>query len=215
MLNGIVKRLGRLLKGARGYTLIEVGTVVAITATLAAIAIPVAVDKIREGKVTRAEGEVRALATAIGNFRKDTGLWPAYEGTGEAVENQNFFTVLATDSANYPAGVSGVGALTGWDLDAATTASKVDDPNNHLFVDNPGGNSGAYATFSAWNGPYMEKLGADPWGRSYMVNVKGFHSSTGGYGWVISAGPDRVLETDTDDTEPQGDDVGVMLYKKP
>ena len=67
-----------------GYTLIEVAAVVAITATMAAVVVPIAVDKVKEGKAVAAKQECQALAAAIAGFNKDTGFYPAYDGTNPA-----------------------------------------------------------------------------------------------------------------------------------
>lgn len=33
-------------------------------------------------------------------------------------------------------------------------------------------------------------------------------------GWILSAGPNRILETPPNATEPVGDDVGMILFSR-
>ena len=61
-----------------------------------------------------------------------------------------------------------------------------------------------------WKGPYLQELGADPWGCRYLVNVHGF-ATTKERAWVLSAGPNRKVETGVADTSPQGDDIAIFL----
>ena len=58
-----------------GYTLIEVAAVVAVTATLGAIVVPIAVDKTNQGKVVAARESTKSIGDAITGFVKDTLRW--------------------------------------------------------------------------------------------------------------------------------------------
>lgn len=224
-----MKGILRLFRGLRGYTLIEVAAVVAVTATLAAVAVPVAVDKVKQGKISKAMGDVKGIAAAISDFQKDTGLWPAYDGDNViTVVSQTYFRTLASID------LGGVGTDINFRLPEIdpgvkrwVTTGEIDDVGNHLSVDKPGGDIGGTgarngvgaATYAAklynWKGPYIETIGTDPWNRSYMVNVKGFYDYYSGYGWIISAGPNQILETDVGNNTLQGDDIGMMLYRRP
>ncbi len=64
---------------------------------------------------------------------------------------------------------------------------------------------------AAWKGPYLDAVPIDPWGRSYLVNLRAIRS--GDRLWVISAGPDGVVETNPRDVVLAGDDVGVILVE--
>ena len=52
--------------------------------------------------------------------------------------------------------------------------------------------NGCYAP--NWRGPYMAMVTADPWGHSYVSNAKSF-AVAGQPVWIISAGPDGLLQT--------------------
>ncbi|MBI1851834.1 MAG: type II secretion system protein GspG [Planctomycetes bacterium] len=61
-----------------------------------------------------------------------------------------------------------------------------------------------------WAGPYIRPVAADPWGRAFVVNVRAYaHGDE--RPWVLSAGPDGVIETRANDVEPRGDDLGVPV----
>jgi hypothetical protein len=71
---------------------------------------------------------------------------------------------------------------------------------------------------NAWRGPYLLNLPADPWGNTFLVNVaKGDPAlSPKKSVFVISAGPNGILETSSDAlatsvVTPAGDDVIVRI----
>ena len=67
---------------------------------------------------------------------------------------------------------------------------------------------GLVAEGSGWNGPYLESVPIDPWGHSYvLLGIE--HESD--HLWVISAGPDQVLQTNASHRSLQGDDCGIRM----
>ncbi len=78
-----------------------------------------------------------------------------------------------------------------------------------------------------WDGPYTspDEVGPDPWNNRYLVNVGLLDASQGPQAasgtvksavWVISAGPNGILETPFNQsiastTVPGGDDIGARL----
>jgi hypothetical protein len=76
-----------------------------------------------------------------------------------------------------------------------------------------------------WNGPYLtSSIGADAWNNRYAINVGLFDASLGTQTaagvtkdsvWVISAGPNGVLETayaqPLTTAQASGDDIAVKL----
>ncbi|MDO8724391.1 MAG: type II secretion system protein [Syntrophales bacterium] len=215
MLNRLFSTIKRGFKkiGKCGYTLIEVTAVVAITSTLAAVVIPVAVDKMRDGKKAGALEECKYIGTAILAFYKDSGEWPARKGA-----SANFYQFLRSGeqsgdlfgATNDP--ISGIALPTGY-----TTDDDIDLLQNHLVLDKPGTVVNDYKTKKVnWKGPYVTDLAGkrDPWGNNYIVYVKPMYtpdvSSAPPYGWVLSAGPNNKLETNITDGSPKGDDIGFM-----
>ena len=218
-----IKRGSRKI-GQRGYTLIEVAAVVAITATLAAVVVPIAVDKVKEGKAVAAKQECQALAAAISGFYKDTGFYPAFNGAfPSATTTLVYFKVLRSGGASADDGASTVGGAAHDPINAGTkwlTVGAVDLLENHLVKDNPNNAPNGYRDYNFnWKGPYSESLASkrDPWGNNYLVYVKAMHTASTGnnvkeYGWIISAGPNGILETGVKDKDLGNDDIGVMLF---
>ncbi len=231
------KKLYKALKERKGFTLPEVAAVVAITGTLAAIVVPVAVDQIEKGRQARAAMDVKGIAQGLNAFFSDTGEWPDRKGT-----DPDFYEVLR--SGNIDADFDLFATATGGNVEDPeksgtswfATSGTVDTLVNHLTLDNPGGttttaNSDYVDNEVNWNGPYMPQVFNDPWGRNYLVYVKAFTQGTensdgsGGdiYVWIISGGPNENLETnvtspilnDLPDTNlsTTADDVGRMVFR--
>jgi len=209
-----IKRGSRKI-GQCGYTLIEVAAVVAITATLAAVIIPIAVDKVQDGKLVAAKLDIQTIAAGITAFNKDTGVWPVYKAaSGSAVP-----TVLRSGTAEGTPDVIETNESIktgddGFDPNATISALWTSAKFAHLdsqLVTKPDGLSGS----NNWKGPYVESFKKrDPWGNNYLVYVKAMHApeTTKEYGWIISAGPDGVLQTGPTDSVIKGNDIGLMLF---
>ena len=218
-----IKRGFRRIGKEGGYTLIEVTAVLAVTSVLAAVVIPIAVEKIKKGGETGAIEDCKYISAAIASFYADTGVWPAKSGA-----TANYFNVLRSgptnDTTTDPDFVDS-GVKDTW---AYMTPGKVDHLENHLVVDNPGGSLGLdppngdyrdQIPKADWKGPYIERMRrVDPWGKNYLVYVKGMHTgdplNSLNSGWVLSAGPNLKVDTKTSDAAPQGDDIGVIVYRK-
>lgn len=204
----VIKNAFRVL-GEKGYTLIEMAAVVAVTATLAAVVVPIAADKVKEGKLVAARQDCQQIGTAITSFYKDTSEWPARDGT-----SHNHSQLLRSGASNGtdPVTVSG----DGWHA-AKDTSDLLD---NHLVL--PGGSNKDYLTNNInWKGPYAESFQKrDPWGNNYLVYVKpmytltltGTGTGTAEYGWIISAGPNGTIDTSVTSSSIVTDDIGVMLF---
>lgn len=185
----------------RGFTLIEVIVVAAIIAILAGILVPMIFNQIDESKVARATADVKTIQSAILLFHKDTGEWPNRDGA--ATRNG---TIMQT-GGSMPLGPGG-GALVGWDTNSTVV---MDD----IFVTNGPANAGWFpvksSTSPGWGGPYGTAFTADPWGKSYVVNVKDFGTS-GARIFIISAGADGNLDTQLPgDTAVNANDIGTIL----
>ena len=222
----LLKKWSKALRSRKGYTLIEVAAVVAVTATLGAVVIPIVIDKAQEAKVVAAREGTKAIGLAITAFYKDTGHWPA-AGSGSG-SGTAFYNVLRSGGESGSLGVATHdprNASSVWSGTGVVTTN-VDNLDNHLVRDNPGG---TYADTTAqnntylnslklnWKGPYAESFGrADPLGNNYLVYVTAMRTPSTGvtkqYGWIISAGPNAALETKVTDSALKGDDIGYALY---
>lgn len=224
----LLKKWFKKLQTNMGYTLVEVAAVVAITATLGAVVVPIAVDKTTEGKLAAARADTQAIGNAITTFYKDMGQWPAaslLSNTGTSTyyaalrTGTDYDFVLGTTNNHDPNLASTFASSSNG---GAWTSLVTDHLNHHLVVDNPGGSqggeNGGYKDRKwNWKGPYSESFDKrDPWGNNYLVYVKAMYNATSGstkeYGWIISAGPNAKLETGVKDNVLQGDDVGYAHY---
>lgn len=191
-----------------GFTLIEVVTVLAILSVLAAVLIPLTIRDIDKSRITAAQKDTQAIATAIVKFHIDEQpLWPVYSNyAGSPTPNVYILRTLTGDDAT--ANNNGV-----W-LTATT-----DEFEDQLRDNTPGYPS------SKWKGPYMGEFRADPWGRRYYAAVGSiFDNGAWAAGanpaeaWVISPGPNGNIDTDpkgTLNSDPPGgttaDDIGFLI----
>lgn len=173
-----------------GFTLIEIVIVIAVIAILAGIATPSIVKNIQDSRIARTKSDTKEIAATIASFYKDTGRWPATDGT-------NPVTLLQTDSSTMPTVDTGV---TGWGGTADTFADQLID------------NAPAYGTTGefAWRGPYQIEFGDDPWGKAFVCNVGNLSAASTTPVYVLSAGPDGVLQTSAGGLL-SGDDIGFRI----
>lgn len=175
----------------RGFTLIEVIVVAGIIAILAGILVPMIFNQIDESRKTRALADCKSIQTAIMTFRKDTGVWPNKSNPTTAN-----ISMLSGDGTAIPDADL---AAQGFDV---TTRQMYGD---HLKTDD----NGAYGT--SWKGPYLNKVEPDPWNNTYITNALNFNDNPATPVWILSAGPDGVLNTTSTNTQTLGDDVGILI----
>lgn len=183
------------LSNNKGFTLIEVIVVAGIIAILAGILVPLIFKEIDEAKLTRAAADVKSISTAILVLRKDTGSWPVSASCEPTV-------TLLNGSGTMPA----FSVAANWDQSAFNIF------DYYLNTDD----NGCWTACSAnnnvkpcWGGPYMAKVTADPWGNAYVTNASEFLST--GNVWVISAGPNGIVDTGRGANDLSGDDIGVRI----
>jgi len=169
-----------------GFTLVEVIVVAGIIAILAGILVPLILKEIDESRVSRAHGDIRGISAALIVLKKDTGKWPDLDGSCNSV------ITLLQGSGPIPANAAAMS------FDTTT----VDD-----FYSFFGGDNGCFGT--KWKGPYMARVQEDPWGNTYLSNVSGFAAN--GPVWLLSAGPNGVVDTNATGRTLGGDDIGIMI----
>ncbi len=176
-----------IIKGKGGFTLIEVIVVAGIIAILAGILVPLIFKEIDKARITRATADTKSIQTAIMVFRKDTSKWPA----------------LAEDCTTKVTLLEGRGNPPTNDINSFGYDTSVTRSLNDYFQSNNG-------CYPNWKGPYMAVVTADLWGRKYYKNAKQFNTNR--IVWIISAGPNGILETDPQSTmQPVGDDIGIVI----
>jgi type II secretory pathway pseudopilin PulG len=226
--------LRRLFKDPRGVSLYETTAVVAMTAIVAAVALPVAMDRVENAKEARIAGETLSITNAMMKFFEDTGRWP---GEAEIRTPGNAACFLQTGvPANDPAkGTLLPDARTLGGMDARDLLGRTCDTltvTNTLNINDYLVRKPSVVDYPNWHGPYMEPIASDPWDRAYVINVLplifsgtvddpgiGRFADAGGklgFAWILSVGPDRLLQTAFTAAEIAGgsDDVGKNLGKR-
>lgn len=221
----LIMKWMRALKNERGYvSLTEAAATTAVGLTLAAVAAPVIINVGDDAKGSRARQDTVAIQQAISKFVADVGEFPIRGTAGTqvvmpsnkaAAEAGNLNAVSCERTGDTP----GNDPILTIESDCANQTGSGNFLNHHLAFDKDSRGLG-YAAGSInapkrnWNGPYMKELQTDPWGRNYIVYTRGMHQSAVGgvqtYAWILSAGPDGVLETTKFDSTVRGDDVGTL-----
>lgn len=204
---------------ARGLTLPEAIVTVAVVSLVAAVLAPVLSRHLADARRSRAQNEVRVIAAALATFYKDVGRWPTMDATGAwrrvtTLRSAEADVVRAPGCTPAPGPEAAVRA-NGWDSDPARP--EVDFLGNHLQDNRPGGRAAYPVTGDRpWRGPYLKHIVNDPWNTPYMVSIAATDPASGiDKGFVLSAGPNRVMDTPfaaTRATAVAGDDIGVAFF---
>jgi general secretion pathway protein G len=101
---------------------------------------------------------------------------------------------LLSGAGNLPAGLGEAG----FDTDVASSY------DSHFSADV----NGCYAP--NWKGPYMALVAADPWGNTYITNAGNFPVE-GQPVWILSAGPNKRMDTTANSATLLGDDIGLRM----
>lgn len=190
-------RGGGRLRTARGFAATESAAVIASMAVLVGTAGPRVQEYIQTAKTTKAHGDVRVIAVSFIRLFNDVGSLRSAKALPGAALLVSDGKVPQTETP----------ATTPWS-DTATPA--VQPIASHLVDNAAGYSTGQYAQ---WRGPYVEGLGADPWGARYGVNVQLLNGNTPGIAVVLSAGPNGIVETPfrLEKLPLDGDDVIAMV----
>ena len=211
-------------KQSKGFTLVEVMAVVAVGATLASGVSPIVFDQINEAKIARARVDVQVIGTGLGLMYINSGYFGSWNSKISSTPAQNLTYLrsgsgAAVDLGGHPQDPKA-------DLWTGAAPSRTTDFLEYqLETGFPGGGSSCYRSFGVnWKGPYASGLEkCDPWGRNYVAFVWAMYTPTTGsnrgagsggqkyYGWVLSAGPNGVIDTPVTSSRLQGDDVGYIL----
>ena len=202
------------MRRLRGFTLIELAVVLAVIVTLALILTPAISNFINDSRTAGTRADAQTIVSAIVQFEKDNGFFPQWKvavagGPGTAANKLD----LLISPGNTP--MESLQTL--W---TTATAVKTDTLANQLMANAPGYSLKTGSSQFGWNGPYLSSaIGSDAWNNRYMVNIGLADSTVGAAGknavWVISAGPNGVLETGYSVVVTAatlgGDDIGVRL----
>lgn len=219
---------------AGGFALIEVLVAVVAILLISATVAPVLFRWIDEGKIVRAQKDADAIAAAMTRFYQDTRRWPGQAEILKSDSTTRFLTAGSPSQASFPdmTGFTGIGAVTctsglrGVTANVTTFTAAVPSATNTLDVNDFLLRKPAAADYPNWRGPYLTaELRADPWGRAWVINViplfcgeavsSGSPAGAAGYGWILTGGGNRTLQTNFTDAKVNGDsdDVGTNLSK--
>lgn len=217
----------------QGFTLVELIFVLAIIVTLASIFLPLAMSKFSESKTAATTSSIDAIAAALTNFFGDMDHFPTCNSSDcdsfTKDNNDLKFLAFGTGSAElsdeYPATPFSTGSGSDWALslnDDAVVARN--NAFNHLAANNPNadgtiGGAGVDYNTSKWKGPYISKISKDPFGFAYIAGVgamekDGSKIASTSKGWILSAGPDGVLDTASTASVLSNDDIGYIFFTK-
>ncbi len=227
----------RFAKGTceHGFTLVELLLVATIVIVLAVLLLPLGKKVSDQAAHARAKADIFAISTALSNFFGDLDHFPVCNGGDcarltDSANNLRFLAFCsgsASCEAEYPDAPD-------WNLagNQESSAPPTNNGYNHLAANNPGADPSAkHYRDGRWKGPYIGNLGVDPYGKAYIVHVGAmekngcpvgstgvppdcFTPARGAKGWILSAGPNGILETPPNATEPVGDDVGMILFSR-
>jgi prepilin-type N-terminal cleavage/methylation domain-containing protein len=194
-----------------GFTLIEVIVAIAVVAILAGIITPSVVKHLDDAKRARAGNDCQVIGAAVANFYKDVGRWPDLQSGGAT--GITLLVGEGTTPTNQGA------AAAAW-VTTGINGTQGDLLAYHLVVNRPGNQAINIYPITGevrWRGPYMQNCPSDPWGRRYAINIGNMANNNAV--WVISAGPNGIMETAFNQAIPvtgvslvlTGDDIGYRM----
>jgi len=194
----------------KGFTLIEIVIVLAVIAAIAAFLSPRIWEYTEKSRAVRAANGCRTLAEAILSFEKDLRTFPVYSTTPLSIANATLNVLFTDGNEGTPSGGAGT---QDW------VSGNRDHLRNHLEKGlTSGGQPYPRASLFRWKGPYHSDFHADPWGSRYYVNASHFYSSGNNAVWVLSAGPNGLIEANFTQSAAGsappalgGDDIGYRI----
>ena len=184
-----------------GLTLIELIVVLAALAILVAILIPTVISLPEQAEELRAKNDARAIGEAIQNLHKDLAKWPVYALSPLTPANATLQRLISAGNAPGVTGATADWTIDGDALDDHLANNRLPDASQY-----PG--TGEFA----WRGPYLAEAPEDPWGNRFIVNVRWLQpGASPNVVWVLSAGPNKIIETTFAQPSLAGDDIGFRL----
>ncbi|MDO8794728.1 MAG: type II secretion system protein GspG [Vicinamibacterales bacterium] len=231
---GTVNPMAWWTGGSTGFSLIEVLVVVAVAVILALTVGPIAFTWIDQGRAARAQGDANAMSAAMNRFFQDTTRWPGQVEILKPNSVIRFLIVGNPSVVTFPifAVPTGIGpatcssGLSGVTPNVTAFSAATPSPSNSLNVIDFLTKPPPVSDYPNWRGPYLSvNLSSDPWGRPYVINIIPLFCAetvTGaapggalGFGWILSGGPNRTIQTRFTDFQAaaDADDVGTNLNK--
>jgi general secretion pathway protein G len=166
-------------------TVAEIGTVAAAS-TLLTLLVPMVLGKTEDPQRLQARLECERIGAALKQYVTDTGAVPAERD------------VTDPKPLHWLRGAGRLSPVNPFD----------DGPNGELSIYLAAAPSDEEAV---WKGPYLLSVEADPWGNAYVVNAHAITGDNRETPWILSPGPNGILETPAASDSLLGDDVGVAM----
>jgi len=167
-----------------GFTLVEMAVALAIIGILAAVLVPVMSNYVDQGRLARAQSDVKAIGDSIVNFEHDVGRYPMFKDQSLPLQDGNANIYRLDGPGNLPT-----------DNTASWFANTSGNLSDQLTTNLPGWPTSASPSKPfTWKGPYLDPM-ADPWGNRYIVNIINARSTSTNACFVISAGPNGQIDT--------------------
>lgn len=183
----VTSRLIARVREEKGFTLAELVVVLSVLAVLTAVLTPMVINVIEDGRRARAKADVKTIGGAIIAFNKDLNNWPIWASGGATGPGDTAFKALKSSEGDDPL----VGDGSGWTV----TGGDVGNIDGQFMTNALGYPASGQRR---WQGPYLERVGSDPWGSRYLVNVAKLKPAAD-FGseaiYVLSAGVNKIIET--------------------
>lgn len=164
--------------------------------------------------IDRARSDCITIGSAILRFQTDTGLAPRWFRFSDVQTAGTTRVMVLVGPGRTPREVKSLG----W------TTEATDELNTQLTINSPGYPLMSPTGSPGWNGPYLApgQIGPDPWNNRYLVNaglLAARSSAADGSErqavWVLSAGPNGIIETAlsqaADQAQTGGDDIAYRI----
>jgi len=190
---------------SEGFSSIRLVMALTLIALLIVILTPLVLSYLSQSRVTRAEEDIRTIAQTVRLYKRDTGQFPIYTNQEDARADTESITELLSPGKT----PSTDGGGTGWEFDKNGAMETFFNKNLLQLPTNS-----LRGEQLSYQGPYMKPINADPWGNAYVITAVNLLRSSSKIGFVISSGPNLVLDTDRDQTGSlvvQDDDIVMRV----
>src|SRR5437868_4846695 len=182
----------------------EMAIVLAIVSTLAAVLTPVVLNYVDQARIVRATADVKTVADAIRLYQRDTARYPIYSNPTQSASD----TAAATELVGPGTAPTASGT---WGAFTTTTDLTLSVNQNLLALA-----TSAQVGKVGYRGPYIGSLDSDPWGNRYVVTATNLRVASTTWAFVISAGPNGILDTNPSQTNTTtftvaGDDLVAII----
>lgn len=207
-----------------GYLMMEIMIGLAVILILASVLVPVWFKSVERANLAKAKKDIEMIVAAVTDFNLTQKLYPISDGSSPRA--QVFDLMFCGSWSQLPS--DGTKDQLWAPRLLAIQRSFYPERQNlmfHLLFNDPNANGlidkGDYENLGGWPFFQLPSEGClDPWGHDYLMDfspIVGRREGLGfgdGVGWIISAGPNGVLETDPRSSfiSRESDDLGKIFF---